>query len=112
MTVSQSPPKVPEGKQLKRTGTVGTAICVLTIRVCELPIILVVLGLGGLSAGATALRRPIIEIVAIIIAIVGAILLLFVLVLRIITLQKRGVSHEDWRRIDEAWHARLDHPLL
>ena len=90
MTVSQTPPKAPEGKQLKRAGTVGIAIGGLAILVCELPIILAVLGLGGLSAGAMALHRPIIEIVAIIIAIVGAGLLLFVFVRRIITLQKRS----------------------
>ena len=90
MTVSQTPPKGLEDKQLKSTGTVGIAIGALAILVCELPIILTVLGLGGLSAGAMALRWPIIEIFAIIIAIVGAVLLLFVLVRRIITLQKRS----------------------
>lgn len=90
MTVSQTPPEAPEGKQLKRAGTVGIAIGALAILVCELPIILAVLGLGGLSAGAMALHRPIIEIVAINIAIVGAVLLLFVLVRRIIRLQKRS----------------------
>ncbi len=90
MTVSQTPPMAPEGEQLKRTGTVGIAIGALAILVCELPIILAVLGLDGLSASAMALRRPIIEIVAIIIAIVGAVLLLFVLVWRIITLQERS----------------------
>ena len=89
MTVSQTLPKVPEGKQLIRTGIVGMAIGGLAILVCELPMILAVLGLGGF-AGAMALRWPIIEIVAIIIAIVGAGLLLFVLVRRIITLQKRS----------------------
>ncbi|MCH7806199.1 MAG: hypothetical protein IH995_03540 [Proteobacteria bacterium] len=96
MTVSQTPPMRFEGKQLKRTGTFGIAIGALAILVCELPIILAVLGLGGLSAGAMALLRPIIEIFAIIeifsiiIAIVGAVLLLFVLVRHIITLQKRS----------------------
>ena len=91
MTVSQTPPKAPEGEQLKRTGIVGIAIGALAVLACELPIILAVLGLGGLSAGAMALRPPpIIEIVAIIIAIVGAVLLLFVPVRRIITLQKRS----------------------
>ena len=93
MTVSQTPPKAPEGKQLKRAGTVGIAIGALAILVCELPIILAVLGLGELSAGVMALRPPPIieiEIVAIIIAIVGAVLLLFVLVRRIITPQKRS----------------------
>lgn len=90
MTVSQTPPKAPEGKQLKRAGTVGIATGALAILICELPIILAVLGLGGLRAGAMALHWPIIEIVAIIIAVVGAGLLLFVRVRRIITLQKRS----------------------
>ena len=90
MMISQTPPRAPEGKQLKRTGTVGITIGALAILVCELPIILAVLGLGGLRAGAMALRWPIIEIVAIIIAIVGAVLLLFVFVRRIVTCQKRS----------------------
>ena len=91
MTVFQTLLKVPEGKQIIPTGIGGMAIGALAILVCELPIILAVLGLGGLSAGAMALRPPpIIEIVAIIIAIVGAVLLLFVFVRRIVTCQKRS----------------------
>ncbi len=90
MKVSHTPPKAREGKQLIRAGIVGIMIGALAILVCELPIILAVLGLGGFSAGAMALHWPIIEIIAIIITLVGAVLLLFVLVQRFITLKKRS----------------------
>lgn len=91
MAVSQKLPKAPEDEQFKKAGIGGILIGAIVILVCELPIILAILGLGGLSLGAMALRPPpIIEFVAIIIAIMGSVLLLFVLVQRIITVNRRS----------------------
>lgn len=62
--------------RFKRTGCTGLAIGGLAIIACELPILLAALGLGGLSAGALAFRPPpIVEKVAVIIGLLGAVLL-------------------------------------
>ncbi len=69
----------------------GITIGILALVACELPIILAVVGLGGLSAGAMAFRPPeIVELIAIILFVIGAGLLLFLLVKR--TLKRRKES--------------------
>ncbi len=73
-----------EVKGLRRTGFVGIALGVTTILACELPVILALIGLGGLSSAAMAFRPPIlVEIVAILLAVVGVGLLIILAVWRL-----------------------------
>lgn len=73
-------PELASDKKLKRGGVTGITIGLLALIACELPIILAVVGLGGLSAGAIAFRPPeIVEVIAIILFVVGAGMLLFLL---------------------------------
>lgn len=64
-------------KKLKKTGLSSLAIAALALLACELPIILAVIGFGGLSASAMALRpSQFVEIIAIGLVLVGSLLLL------------------------------------
>jgi hypothetical protein len=75
---------VPGDAKLKRTGITGIAAGVLALLACEIPIILAVLGLGGLSAGAAAFRPPpMVELAAIIVMVVGTLLLAVALTRRL-----------------------------
>ena len=46
------------GKGLRRTGLAGIALGLLTLLLCELPVILAVVGLGGFSAAAARFHLP------------------------------------------------------
>ncbi len=76
-------------KKLKRRGVTGIAVGIVALVACELPIILAVVGLGGLSAGAMAFRPPaIVELIAVILFVIGAGILLFLLARRVRRRQK------------------------
>lgn len=80
--LNQTP--APSDTKLKRTGMAGIAASVLALLVCEVPIILAVLGLGGLSAGAAVLRPPpMVELGAIVAMVVGTLLLAVVVARRL-----------------------------
>jgi chromate transport protein ChrA len=68
----------PSGKKrLKRSGLAGTAIGLVALLACKLPVVLAMVGLGGLGAGAMAFRPPpVVEAIAIVMAVVGTGLLL------------------------------------
>ncbi|MEE9315116.1 MAG: hypothetical protein V3V02_10750 [Rhizobiaceae bacterium] len=81
--MTKTQPKTLPDKKLKRSGMTGIAIGVLALLVCELPIILAVIGFGGLSAGALAFRPPpIVELIAVILFILGVLVLLTPMVRR------------------------------
>lgn len=74
----------PDDTKLRRTGIASVAAGVLALLACEIPIILAVLGLGGLSAGAAALRPPpMVELAAIVVMVAGTLLLAVVLARRL-----------------------------
>jgi hypothetical protein len=65
-------PVLGSDKALKRSGLAGIGLGGAALVACELPIILTVIGLGGLSAGAVAFRPPaVVELVAIVLAGLG-----------------------------------------
>ncbi|QJB69038.1 hypothetical protein [Parasphingorhabdus halotolerans] len=65
-------------KKLKRTGLSSLALGAMALLACELPVILAVIGFGGLSAGAKVLRpSQSIEILAIALVFIGSLLLSF-----------------------------------
>lgn len=67
------------GRALHRTGVTGLAVAALALVTCELPVVLALLGLGGLSAGAAWVRPPaVVELIAVSIAVAAAGLLLAV----------------------------------
>lgn len=62
---------------LRRTGVLGIALGALALIACELPVILAVVGLGGLSAGAMAMRpSAAVEVAGIVLATIGVALLI------------------------------------
>lgn len=82
-------PEQASDRKLKRGGIAGVAIGALALIACELPIFLAVVGLGGLSAKATAFRPPeIVEVIAIVLSVIGAGTLLFLLARRILRHRK------------------------
>ncbi len=84
-----TPPERTSDKKLKRRGVTGIAIGILAIVACELPIILAVIGLGGLSAGAMALRPPaFVELIAGVLFVIGASMLLYLLAKRLLRRRK------------------------
>ncbi len=81
--MTKTQPKALSDKKLKRGGMTGIAIGVLALLACELPIIFAVIGLGGLSASALTFRPPpIVELIAIILFILGALALIIPFVRR------------------------------
>ena len=73
MTRTKQDRSIAAHKTLKRTGLSGIGIGVLTLIACELPLILTVVGLGGLGASAKVFQPPlIIEIAAVGLFILGA----------------------------------------
>ena len=69
-------------KKLKKGGLTGISVGVVALLACELPLVVTSVGLGTLSAGASALRPPFwIEAIGIGAAVVG-LLMLIVLVIR------------------------------
>jgi Ca2+/Na+ antiporter len=80
-------PDLVSEKRLKRGGFTGILIGLLAILACELPMILAVVGLGGLSSAAVLLRpHPIVEMVALALLAMGVLMLLLFLYRR--TLQR------------------------
>ena len=66
-----------EDKRLRRTGIAGIALGIMAILACELPVILALIGVGGLSAAALAFRPPfLVEVAGIPLAVMGAGLLI------------------------------------
>ena len=69
-------------KKLKNGGLTGISVGVVALLACEFPLVLTSVGLGALSAGASALRPPFwIEVIGIAAAVVGS-LMLIVLIIR------------------------------
>lgn len=70
-------------RRIRRTGWSGLIVGGLAVLACELPLFLAALGLGGLSAGAIALRPPqFVVAIAIIAALLGAFSLIGIFVVR------------------------------
>ncbi len=73
-----------EGKRLRSTGIAGIALGVMAMLACELPVILALIGFGGLSAAAMAFRPTfLVEVVGILLAVMGAGLLIVFAVWRL-----------------------------
>lgn len=71
--------------RVKRVGATGIAIGVLSIVTCELPTVLAVLGLGGLSSVASVFSLPpMIEIIGITLGLLGLSLLVGLLIYRMV----------------------------
>lgn len=80
------------GKGVRRTGVAGIAFGLMALLACELPFILALVGLGGLSAAAAAFRPPaVVEVVGIVIGGIGA-LMLITLGLRHLWSRKKSVQ--------------------
>ncbi|MFT7472839.1 MAG: hypothetical protein ACI8XU_002743 [Kiritimatiellia bacterium] len=63
-------------KRVRRIGTTGIWIGILSVLACELPIALTVVGLGGLSSAASLLSLPpMIEMVGVVIGLSGLLLI-------------------------------------
>ena len=76
-----------------RGGIVAIALGILALLACELPVILTLIGLGGLSTAAMALRpHLIVELAAIAVAVIGAVLLFIPAFHRLWSRRKRGQS--------------------
>jgi len=70
-------------KQLRSAGFSGLALGALALMACELPVIMAIVGVGGLGVGGAALRPPpIVEIVGGAAAGMGVVLLVIALVRR------------------------------
>lgn len=66
-----------EGKGVRRTGIAGIAFGLMALLACELPIILALIGLGGLSTAAVVFRPPfVVEVTGIVIGVTGALMLI------------------------------------
>ena len=72
-------------KRMKRFGTTGIAIGVLSVLACELPIVLAVVGLGGLSSAASVFSLPpMIEMIGITLGLLGFLLIVGLLTYRVV----------------------------
>lgn len=70
-------------KRVKRLGTTGIAIGALSVLACELPIVLALVGLGGLSSAASAFSLPpIIEMIGITLGLLSFLLIVGLLIYR------------------------------
>lgn len=66
-----------QDKGLRRVGVTGVVLGMVALITCELPIILAVVGLSGLSAGATAFALPpMVEKAGFALGVIGAVLLI------------------------------------
>ena len=64
-------------KGMKRVGKTGIAIGLLSILACELPIVLALVGLGGLSSAASILSLPpMVEMIGITVGLLGLLLVI------------------------------------
>ena len=76
MTLSNDAP-LEQSKGLRRTGVLGLATGALALLACELPIVLALIGFGGLSTAAAALKPPFfVELAAVVLGATGIILLI------------------------------------
>lgn len=59
-------------KRVKRFGTTAFAVGILSVLVCELPILLTLAGLGGLSSAVSTISLPpMVELVGIVVGLLG-----------------------------------------
>ncbi|MFT6045406.1 MAG: hypothetical protein ACI9WC_001106 [Arenicella sp.] len=73
-------------KAVKRLGTSSIAIGVFSILACELPIVLALVGLGGLSSAASVFTMPpLIEVTGITIGVFGLLLVIALLIYRVVS---------------------------
>ena len=73
-------------KRVKRLGTTGIAIGALSVLACELPIVLALVGLGGLSSAASVFSLPpMIEMIGITLGLLGLLLMVGFLTYRVIS---------------------------
>ena len=73
-------------KRVKRLGTTGIAIGALSVLACELPIVLALVGLGGLSSAASVFALPpMIEMIGIALGLLGLLLMVGFLTYRVIS---------------------------
>ncbi len=81
LTINKQPVK---GKGLRRTGIAVIALGVMSILACELPVILALIGFGGLSAAALAFETPfVVDVVGILLTVMGVGLLIVLAVWRL-----------------------------
>ncbi|PCJ27487.1 MAG: hypothetical protein COA96_03030 [SAR86 cluster bacterium] len=67
--------------RLRRMSFGGIALGILALLTCELPIILALVGFGGLSAGAAWLKPPpIVELIGALLLITGIVLLVVLVI--------------------------------
>jgi hypothetical protein len=84
MTVPNEDTRSIKARVLKRTGLVGIALGALALIACEVPLVLAVVGLGGLGAGSTAFApETLLEFGGIALAISGGVILVALRVRRV-----------------------------
>ena len=75
--------------KFRRAGITGVVVGVLSILACELPIILAVIGLGGLSTASKWLSPPpMVEMIGVVIGLVGLLMLIGLLGYRVLKKQR------------------------
>jgi len=73
-------------KRVKRLGMTGIAIGVLSILACELPIVLALVGLGGLSSAASIFSLPpMVEMMGITLGLLGLLFVACLLFYRVVS---------------------------
>jgi hypothetical protein len=73
-------------KRVKRLGSTGIVIGTLSVLACELPIVLALVGLGGLSSAALVFSLPpMIEMIGITLGLLGLLLMVGFLTYRVIS---------------------------
>ena len=73
-------------KRVKRLGSTGIVIGTLSVLACELPIVLALVGLGGLSSAASVFSLPsMIEMIGITLGLLGLLLMAGFLAYRVIS---------------------------
>jgi hypothetical protein len=78
------------GKTVRRMSWSGVGVGALALIACELPLILAVIGMGGLSGFAAAVKPPpFVEMIAIFALVAGAVSLAVILVLRVRRARRR-----------------------
>lgn len=76
-------------KRVKRLGTTGIAIGVMSILACEIPFVLALVGLGGLSSAASIFSLPpMVEMIGITLGVLGLFLVVGLLVYRVVSKAK------------------------
>jgi len=79
------------GKGLRRTSIAGVLFGLTMLLLCELPIVLAVIGLGGLSAAAATVRPPfMLEMAGVLVGAIGAMVLIGFVVRRVWLSRRRA----------------------